>query len=231
MPSTSNQRIERHYFELFRRIFQLPNGQVKYGDKPDVIIEGKKRIGIEVTRFFLERGELPQSEQNQRRIRENVIKKAHHKYMEKGGKYEISFSFDKDYPIRYSKNLISKIVDVIFKLEASRTGAISKYFLNDIPELSFMYINPNMYTDPQWRITQLHDVQLMSVSRLKDIVREKENKAKNYNKCDAYWLLVVVDFIDPAQDQEIQIDGVELRSNFYEKIIIYKTAFEHVLEL
>jgi hypothetical protein len=231
MPSTSNQRIERHYFELFRRIFQLPNGQVKYGDKPDVIIEGKKRIGIEVTRFFLERGELPQSEQNQRRIRENVIKKAHHKYMEKGGKYEISFSFDKDYPIRDSKNLISKIVDVIFKLEASRTGAISKYFLNDIPELSFMYINPNMYTDPQWRITQLHDVQLMSVSRLKDIVREKENKAKNYNKCDAYWLLVVVDFIDPAQDQEIQIDGVELRSNFYEKIIIYKTAFEHVLEL
>ena len=77
-------------------------------------------------------------------------------------------------------------MEVIFKLEGSRKGGISKYFLTDIPELGFVYINPNMYTDPQWRITQLHEGQLMSVFRLTDIVREKGNKAKNYRKCDAY---------------------------------------------
>jgi hypothetical protein len=76
MAAKSNQRIERHYFELFRKIYRLPNGQVKYGDKPDVIIEGERRLGIEVTNFYLERGEIPQSEQNQMRIREDVLKKA-----------------------------------------------------------------------------------------------------------------------------------------------------------
>jgi hypothetical protein len=100
MPPKSNQEIERHYFELFRRIYPLPDGQVKHGDRPDSIVEGARRVGIEVTNFFLERGELPESEQNQRNIREDVLKKAHRKYKEEKGKYEISFSFNKEQPIK-----------------------------------------------------------------------------------------------------------------------------------
>jgi hypothetical protein len=46
-----------------------------------------------------------------------------------------------------------------------------------------------------------------------------------------YWLLVVVDFINPAQDQEIQIDGFDkIQTEVFEKIIAYKTLFGHVLE-
>jgi hypothetical protein len=52
MALKSNQKIERHYFELFRRIYPLPIGQVKYGDKPDVIINGPTRVGIEVNQFM-----------------------------------------------------------------------------------------------------------------------------------------------------------------------------------
>jgi hypothetical protein len=230
MPPKSNQEIERHYFELFRRIYPLPNGQVKYGDQPDVIIEGERKLGIEVTNFFLERGELPESEQKQRRSREDVLKKAHRKYKEKRGKYEISFSFNKEQPIQKGTILIQNIVKLINKLESSRKGGFPKPFLRDIPELDFVYINHNLYTDPEWRIIQLHDGQIMSVSRLSEIVRGKENKATNYRKCDAYWLLVVIDFTDSAQDQEIQIDGVELKSDIYEKIILYKTVSNHVLE-
>jgi hypothetical protein len=230
MPPKSNQEIEHHYFELFRRIYALPDGQVKHGDRPDIIVEGARRVGIEVTNFFLEKGELPESEQKQRRIREEVLKKAQRKYMDAGGRYEISFSFNKERPIKRGQKLVPRIVEVIRKIEASRTGGISKCFLQDIPELDFVYIDPNLYTDTEWRITQLHNGQIMSTSRLSEIVREKEKKAMNYRKCDAYWLLVVIDFADSAQDQEIQIDGVELRSDIYEKIIVYKTVSNHVLE-
>ncbi|MGO9619984.1 MAG: hypothetical protein ACLPT6_01085 [Desulfobaccales bacterium] len=45
----SNQKIERHYFELFRKIYQLPDGEIKFGDKPDVIINGDKRVDIFAT--------------------------------------------------------------------------------------------------------------------------------------------------------------------------------------
>jgi len=37
---------------------------------------------------------------------------------------------------------------------------------------------------------------------LTDIVRDKEVRARKYKKCDAYWLLVIVDSVNPAQDQE-----------------------------
>ena len=65
---------------------------------------------------------------------------------------------------------------------------------------------------------------------LTEIVRKKENKAKNYSKCEAYWLIVVVDFFDPAQDQEIRVNGLTITSDVFEKKIVYKTAYEHVLE-
>jgi hypothetical protein len=58
-----NAEIEKHYFEMFRRVYPLPEGAIIYGDKPDVIIEGEKRVGIEITNFFLEDGSLSESEQ------------------------------------------------------------------------------------------------------------------------------------------------------------------------
>lgn len=231
MAVKSNQEIERYYFELFRRIYPLPKGEVKYGDQPDVIIEGERKLGIEVTNLFLEKGELPESEQKQRPLRKIVLRKAQQKYVNNGGKYEVSFSFNKTYPILDVKNLSSRIANKVLELEKSSIieGA-SGYYLNDIQELDFVYINPNLYTDPEWRLTQLYEGQIMSISRLNDIVREKENKTKNYKRCDAYWLLIVIDFADLAQDQEIQSDGVKLKSDIFEKIILYKTIFNQLLE-
>jgi hypothetical protein len=232
MPRRSNQEIERHYFELFRRIYPLPNGQVKYGNKPDVIVEGERTIGIEITGFYLVRGELPESEQIQRKIREDVLKKAQLRYSGQGGNLEISFSFNMEQPIMNGNMLITKIVDLIRRIEASGLRReIPKRHFENIPEISFIYINPNLYNDPKWRALQVYNGQIMSIPRLKEILREKEEKAKKYSKCDAYWLLAVVDFINPAMDQEIQIEGVELKSDVYEKIIVYKTTSEHVLEL
>ncbi len=71
----------------------------------------------------------------------------------------------------------------------------------------------------------------MSRDRLVEIVRDKEVRARKYKSCDAYWLLVVVDFINPAQDQEIQFDDFKkIQSETFEKVIVYKTVFGHVLE-
>jgi len=44
-------------------------------------------------------------------------------------------------------------------------------------------------------------------------------------------LLVVVDFMDPAQDQEIRVDSLAgLTSQVFEKIIVYKTCFGQMVE-
>jgi hypothetical protein len=83
----------------------------------------------------------------------------------------------------------------------------------------------------KWALTQGHSFGLMSKPRLEEIVREKEEKARSYAPCDAYWLLIIVEFIDPAQEQEIRADGLTLTSDVFERIIVYKPRFEHVVEI
>ncbi|MGO9273758.1 MAG: hypothetical protein ACLQOO_26555 [Terriglobia bacterium] len=72
----------------------------------------------------------------------------------------------------------------------------------------------------------------MSTARLTEIIKKKEAKARHYTSCAAYWLLVVVDFIDRAQEQEIRLDGgVDSVSDVFQSIIVYKPYFEHILEI
>jgi hypothetical protein len=83
----------------------------------------------------------------------------------------------------------------------------------------------------KWKLGQGHSFGLMSVARLTEIIRRKEAKARQYSSCDEYWLLLVVDFIDAGQEQEIRVDGLVLESNVFERIIIYKPHFEHIVEV
>lgn len=232
MAKRSNQEIERYYFDMFRRGYQLPEGTIVHGDKPDVILEGKRKIGIEITNFFLENGAYLESEQVQQRAREATVSKAQQVYRANGGKrIELSFSFDKAVPIRDQAKLANRIATLAKNVGALKTGSIRKDVFKDIPELSFVYLNAKEYEDPQWRVVQCYSGQLMSVEKLRAIVKDKEAQSKDYQHCDAYWLLVVVDFIDRAQDQEIQVDNVEkINSTVFEEVIVYKTHFGHMLE-
>lgn len=71
----------------------------------------------------------------------------------------------------------------------------------------------------------------MSAVRLREIVADKESKAADYAPCDAYWLLIVVDWADAAQDQEITTTRLKLASEVFEKIIVYKPGFEDIAEV
>ena len=223
---------ESYHFEMFRRNYQLPAGRIEYRDKPDVILHGAKKIGIEITNFFLEDGGLPKSEQVQSRARKAVVSQAQRIYLANGGKrIELSFSFDKASPIRDRGKLARKIAGLGKHIDGRKSGRISKDSFNDIPELLFVYLNAEEYQDPEWRVVQVYDGPILSRDKLLEIVKKKESKSKDYRPCDAYWLVVVVDFIDPAQDQEIRVDGFQkIGSSVFERVLVYKTRFHHVLE-
>lgn len=164
-------------------------------------------------------------------VREAVISMAHQSYLDNGGKrIELSFSFDKVNYIRNQKQLVSKIAALAKDIDEFKTGLLRKDIFKDIPELSSVYLNAEEYEDPKWRIVQCYSGQSMSMERLRTIVRIKEEKSKCYKPCDVYWLVVVVDFSDRAQDQEIQITDFEkITSAIFEKVIVYKIHFGHVL--
>jgi len=232
MGKLSNQDIEKYYFEMFRKDYSLPHGTVIYGDSPDVVIDGERKIGIEITNFFHKPGNLPESEQIQGRWREKVISEAQRLYQKQNAKkFEISFGFDKSNPIRDQKSLIDQLVHLATQIQNCETGQIGRDYFKQIPELSFVYLNNQEYENTKWRIVQVHDVPILAMERLLDIVKDKEQRSQKYEKCDACWLLVVVDFMNPAQDQEIQVDDFKkVETEAFEKVIVYKTLFGHVLE-
>ncbi len=272
----SKQDIERHYFEMFRKVYPLPEGAVVHGDKPDVIIGGDK-LGIEITNFYVEDGSSPESEQAQQRRRVDAVTKAQEVYEQGGGQnFQLSFSFNKDNPILDFSALVKKLVELAGRVAGGENGSIKRSDFKDIPELEFIYLYarelvyppyddpefPNGQPDPSegstrwaeyrnrrqavalregvykplsspatWIVSQGHDFGLMDISRLTRIIKEKEQKAQEYAPCDAYWLLVVVDFINAAQEQEIRLDdGLNVSSKVFQKIIVYKPHFEHIIE-
>jgi hypothetical protein len=230
----SNQDIERHYFEKFRQDFPLPKGEITYGDKPDVIVDGEKRIGIEITRFFLGDGSLEGSEQVQRDKRDKVVSLAREIYTRNKGKsFELSFSFNKASPINSVRQLAVRVAALAKSLEVHPGGTVDEDTFRDIPELSFVHLDLREYQDPTWHVVQVHlGPGVMSEERLRDIIHRKEEDAKSYKPCDLYWLLLIVDSFDRAQEQEIRTDGMgTIESQTFGKVIIYETPFGNTVDV
>lgn len=225
----SNETIQRYYFDLFSKDYPLPAGAVEHGDKPDVIVYGNRKIGIEMTNFYLEDGDSPSSEQVQSRLREQAVADAQCLYERKTGRgVHLTLGFDT--PIQNKSRLAKQLADFATRLEGCKTGNVRSELFGDIPELSFAWLLENTHEDA-WRIVQVYSTPIMSLEKLREIIREKERKSAEYKLCDAYWLLVIVNFIDRAQDQEIRVDGFDtISSKIFEKIIVYKTCFGQILE-
>jgi hypothetical protein len=229
---TKQQQNERDYFEMFRKVYPLPAGTIRYGDKPDVIVDGTQKLGIEITNFYLTGGASASSEQVQRKRREAAVFEGQRLYQQSGMNTELIFGFSQDHPIQDVRALARRLASLGQHVEGC-AGQISRdIFEGDIPELDFAYALREQSQSPaKWSVMQSHRFGLMSTTRLTDIIREKEAKARQYITCEAYWLLIVVDFKDSAQEQEIRIDGLTIKSDVFQKKIVYKTNFEHVVEI
>ena len=253
------------------------SGVICHDDKPDVIVSGSQKLGIEISNFFVVDGASPSSEQVQRRHRQAGVAKAQQLYQRAGGKnIDVTFSFNKEQPIQDVNGLARQLASLARHLENRVNGTIGRDVFEDIPELGFAYLRTRelQYSaepDPEfpdgppdasagftafktyrnrrearalregiykplqspatWKTQQLHSWGLMSADALTEIIREKEAKAQHYTTCDAYWLLIVVDFIDSAQEQEIRIEGFTVGSDVFQRIILYKPQFEQMVEI
>lgn len=227
MKRPLNRDIEQYYFDQFRGHFPLPSGEVKHGDKPDVVIHGERVLGIEIANLYLTDGADPTSEQVQRKRREVVVRAAQTQHARAGGKnIELTVSFNPARPIADAKAVASSLAAVAQAVEHFPAGPLPRRYFAQIPQLNVVYYNPIEYSDAQWRVSQVFSGVDLSVDRVAQLIAVKEQLLVEYKKCDAYWLLLVVDFMDPAQDQEIVWSSeVAPLKTTYEQVIIYKPQF------
>ena len=233
MSRPSNQEIEKYYFEQFAKDFSLPNGELQYGDKPDVIIRGAENIGIEIANLYLADGADEASEQVQRKRREKVIKLAETDYKSKRHlNYEFNISFNPKVPIIEVKSVATKLVDFILSIENNPGNFFTSDAFNISPEIYSVHRSQKEYPDAKWKTSQIFDGKNLQVAKVREIVKQKNEKISGYIHCDSYWLLLVVDFMDSAQDQEIEwpTDESPIKCK-YEKVIIYKPQFKRYSDI
>jgi hypothetical protein len=233
MARITSSQIEQHYFEQFRRDYLLPKGEVTYCDKPDVIVRGDSILGVEITNLFLAPGSNAASEQMQRGLREKVLQRAQAIFSEAGGKkFELSVDFNVLKPILQIEPNAQALYSVAQQLSNADSGTVSRALFEHIEPIRSIYLNANEYPDAKWRLMQGFSVPDLSVNRLREIVVEKSAKLPGYQACDQYWLLVVVDLIDSAQDQRLNWpSGLALGASPYEKVLIYKPQYREVVEI
>lgn len=228
----TNQELERHYFGLFQNVFPLPPSDITFGDKPDVRVSGERKIGIEITNLYLQSGSDIGSEQSQRPLRAKAISMAHRLYQRSGGhRFELTFGFKDGAPITDVRRVAQQLCDLAKGLQYATSGPLPPDAFGTIPELSFVYLNAKEFDDATWRNSEAHGVGLMSTDTLRTVIQQKERKCAGYDSCDAYWLLIVVDFMDRAQEQEIRLNHLpSFRSNVFERIFVF-TTFGHYVEV
>jgi len=234
MGRLKNAQIEQHYFEQFRKDYQLPEGEVVYTDKPDVIVKGRKaHLGIEVTRLFIKPGTDMASMQVQHGRQERVLKQAQLNFVRNGGRgLELSIDFNPDFPILEIDRTALALSTLANHLVGRQSGLINKELFRHIESVRSVYLNSSEYPETKWHLTQVFSVPELSLDRLLDVVKEKSSKLSEYQICDQYWLLLIVDFMDPAQNQNLPSQTISLNvKTAYKKILIYKPQFREVVEL
>lgn len=233
MSRPSNQEIEKYYFEQFTEDFLLPNGELEYGDKPDVIVRGTKNIGIEIANLYLIDGAVEASEQAQRKRREKVIKLAEADYKLKSNlNHEFYISFNSMVPIIDIKSTAVRLVDFVISIENTLGIFFTSNAFNISPEIYSVHRSQKQYPDAKWQTSQVFDGKDLHITRVREIVQKKNEKISGYIHCDSYWLLLIVDFMDSAQDQEIEwpTDEAPIECK-YEKVIIYKPQFKRYSDI
>lgn len=234
MARASQLALERAYYQEFAKHCPIaPKGAVEFSDKPDIRVYGADRLGIEVTNIYLKDGRDPASEQVQSKLRSDVIRQAGELYLAGGHpRYEFWFDFDPLVPITNCKELSRRVYECVLEAIKEQREYTSYKGFNDCPELHFMTYNGIEYADAKWRPIQSYDVPTLSDERVLEIVAIKASKVVQYQSCDRYWLLLIVEFWDPAQDQHIAWnDTIRTGPTPFEKILIYKPATREWLEV
>lgn len=229
---TRQQEEEWLAFQAFQKDYPLPSGTVERSDKPDVVIHGDRKLGIEITSLHIADGRDAASEQRQVKPREHTVALAQEIHNKAGGRpIELVIGFDPGCPITDARAMAHAIAEVAAYVQRGAPGQVDQLTYEHLGCVDFMYLSGE-YANPRWKVQQGYYVPMLRVDRVKEIVSEKVEKAREYRPCDALWLVITVDFWDPAQDQDIEWpEGERIVCGPYDRVFLHKAAYRHVVEV
>ena len=215
-------KIFERFFNTFANEFNLNDGWEQQ-EKPDFIVyQNNKKIGVELTRYNIE------GEEKQSALCNAVVKEAQIEYLKiNSNNIQLSIDFNRDFPILNKTKFVRKLRALAVSLCNEATGQVSNDKFAQIKELRYV----SLYSEldniwPNWEVSQIHSTPNFSNTEFEKIIKKKELKSIDYEICDENWLLVSMDFMNRAQDSNVDVEiMVHHYSSIFSKIILYRTAY------
>ncbi|WP_223873306.1 hypothetical protein [Burkholderia pseudomallei] len=231
------EKKEREWrlFQSFRDDYPELTGIAEASECPDILVRNDRLVGVEMTELHLVDGNLPKSERQQKSRRERVVCRAQELHMGTGGRpIELTVGFDPTWPLKNNADieaLAVGVAEVASHIQLGQPGLIDALTFEHLDCVSFLYLSGE-YVNPRWKVQQSYSVPVLQVERVRQAIAGKIERAKKYQQCDAYWLLITVDFWDQSQDQEVDWpNGETVEFGPYERIFLYKSAYRRVVEV
>jgi hypothetical protein len=224
--------VERYYFEQFRKHYDLPPGVVEYSDKPDVRLNGAQIIGVEIARLYITDGGDYTSEQVQIARRDRVLEQAQLLHQQGGGKkIELTVDFDPAQPIVNIDDSALRLANLAHEIQLQPT-TLTGSLIGNAEGLRLVHHSGEEYPNAKWRAQKVYNTRPLDSARIKSLVAEKVEKSGGYDQCDEYWLLLIVDYFDPAQDQDLVLPSeFRLEQDTFRRVLIYKPQFGQVVQV
>jgi hypothetical protein len=234
-----NKIEEKSIFNRFQDNFpNFPSGEISQPDKPDFVVEGSKKIGIEITQIFsdqqLEVGsKLKAQETRQRQLGENIINGLK--------QYELK-SLIIDVGINHTIGLIKSnirhianeciphIINEYHHLENLDTYTIINY--GQLPhEISQIFLLKNNAMEELQFVESGGAVLRELISDdIQFLLDKKNNDLLGYQYCDEYWLVIKEGSYIADSFSNINVDAQILDSQF-QKIFVIRQFNSQIIRI
>jgi len=242
--TTSQDQHERDFLERFRNAYLFfPEGKIIKGipgQEPDFIVANpRERVGIEMARLFRDDGDMmgPLCMSAQFQFQKILLEEAERIFRRTSEmRYKVVVSFTERSGIQ-AKALVSLaqfLVERICEWVSRRPPGMDPLLIGpgmlephqDTFQLVQVY-DRSEYFDYSWSVQSAFGVEPMNQDLLHKIIQQKESirRGGHYLNCDRLWLLIYLDFFNPAMDQQFPDRFAEpIRPHGFDKVILFKTV-------
>ena len=203
----------------------FPEGEIIKSERPDFIICGDKKIGIEHSYLFRGDGKDIFSIQRQDKLKSIILEGASNKIKKASVKQlSVFVSFEEKTQIEPANlniliDFLAEKVISFKKPTKERPSTIGKYYLEPHQNL-FSMIQLYDFGDvhPLWKRMDVFSVESIEKNDYFEKLIGQKNK-KQYVGCDELWLLITIDYFNPSSQQYVPKDfKVNIKESVFDSI-------------
>lgn len=232
--------LERSIFSKFQKAYhEFPSGEVVHADKPDFIIEGSRRIGVEITRMFQDHfnqsgSMLKLVEEYQRKVLMSLTELLRQNKMPH---CVVSIDLgDSRFPSKIHPHEVARscAADIVrrTKSEVSTDFPINVENYGQLPIVvkSWELIFHSGLSDYYPMETANAIGKEINNDNLQYILNKKELAKKKFTTCDIYWLVINVGSFASDYYPEISVKMDQIATSF-DKVFVLKYLESEIIEL